>query len=205
MDNYPSIYISDCSTSSIDFDPIFPIGCIEITMGIDPGLLYFDTVWEQISQGRMIMGEDGSTYNNGDEGGSEEHTFTEAQLPSHDHTFPTGVDYTYDYVQLPAHSHSCQSGNDSGGHTHGDFAEKILRDVASGYLERGGAQKNIYRCDRVGSSSSGHSHTNGSSGYVGDSAHVHSISGDFTTPSGAAVPHKRMPPYFVVTIWKRIS
>lgn len=96
--------VTTVSGSLINFDSIYPIGSIYLTVSdVNPETL-FGGSWEQIKD-RFLLGA-GEKYFNGSIGGEEKHTLTVEEIPSHSHNW---------------NQTSCSS---SGGHTHVVGADK---------------------------------------------------------------------------------
>ena len=91
-------------------DVIYPIGSIYMSMSAtNPADLFGVGTWKRISQGRMLLGADDSTYKAGATGGEATHTLTAAEMPAHSHTGTTSTN--------GAHSHTTKmnSGKYGGG------------------------------------------------------------------------------------------
>lgn len=91
-------------------DVIYPIGSIYMSMSAtNPADLFGVGTWKRISQGRMLLGADDSTYKAGATGGEATHTLTAAEMPAHKHTGTTSTN--------GAHSHTTKmnSGKYGGG------------------------------------------------------------------------------------------
>lgn len=70
-------------------DKVYPVGAIYLSMvSTDPGTLFGGT-WKRISQGRMLLGADDSTYKAGATGGSATETLNINQIPGHTHSGST--------------------------------------------------------------------------------------------------------------------
>ena len=71
-------------------DLLFPVGHVIVnTSGTNPGTYLTGTTWVAAAQGRAIVGVGSngeSTWTVGETQGSETHTLTESQIPSHDHS-----------------------------------------------------------------------------------------------------------------------
>lgn len=71
-------------------DVIYPVGSIYMSMvDTDPATLFGVGTWARISQGRMLLGADDSTYKAGATGGEATHTLTAAEMPAHSHSGTT--------------------------------------------------------------------------------------------------------------------
>ena len=57
----------------------------------NPATLFGVGTWTRISQGRMLLGADDSTYKAGATGGEAIHTLTAAEMPAHSHTGTTST------------------------------------------------------------------------------------------------------------------
>ena len=128
---------------------IYPVGSIYMSMSAtNPATLFGVGTWKRISQGRMLLGADDSTYKAGATGGEATHTLTAAEMPAHSHGISTSGD----------HSHYFYGSNDNNGPlTEGD-----------GLDTDGGSH--FTRNDRFTTSSAGaHTHTISNSG--GGAAH----------------------------------
>ena len=68
----------------VNFDRVYPVGSLYLTVAdVDPAAL-FGGVWQRIEDVFLLAA--GSTYAPGSTGGAAEHTLTVEELPSHSHT-----------------------------------------------------------------------------------------------------------------------
>lgn len=75
-------------------DTIYPVGSIYMSVSNTSPSILFGGTWEQIAQGRTIIGQgtgtdtnsESKTFNNGATGGEYNHTLTIAEMPKHTHT-----------------------------------------------------------------------------------------------------------------------
>jgi hypothetical protein len=106
---------------------IFPVGSIYTSYSVstNPATLLGFGTWVAIT-GRLLIGQDGSTYLAGANGGAETHTISSTNLPPHTHTF------------------SATTGNQSANHTH-----NVGRDFD------GGSGSSRYSVHDTGSSGAG--------------------------------------------------
>lgn len=73
-------------------DVIYPVGSIYMSMvDTDPATLFGVGTWERISQGRMLLGADDSTYKAGATGGEATHTLSVNEMPVHSHSGTTST------------------------------------------------------------------------------------------------------------------
>lgn len=162
-------------------DLIYPVGTIYLTMSDDSPATLFGGTWQQISQGRMLMGsaQQGSIEQNtgntglfgtldsnelnykfeaGQLGGKFRHTLTAAESGVPAHTHPAGTDRAY--ATAPSGSTIGERGATSGSNF---YAPSIPSDA------------NWYVQANTGSN----------------------------TAAAAQNPHNNMPPYLTVNIWQR--
>lgn len=91
---------------------IYPVGSIYMSMSAtNPHDLFGVGTWKRISQGRMLLGADDSTYKAGATGGEATHTLTAAEMPAHSHGISTSGDHSHYFYG---------SNNDNGPLTEGD-------------------------------------------------------------------------------------
>ena len=68
----------------VDFDQIYPVGSIYMSVNsTNPGTLFGGT-WQQIQDTFLLAA--GTTYTAGDTGGEATHTLTVNEIPSHNHS-----------------------------------------------------------------------------------------------------------------------
>lgn len=84
----------NCSLTTI-VDIIYPIGSIYLSINPTPPQQLFGGEWEQIKD-RFLLSA-GDTYAAGNAGGEAAHTLTVAEIPPHQHLFPS---YAEDDVDL---------------------------------------------------------------------------------------------------------
>lgn len=91
---------------------IYPVGSIYMSMSAtNPATLFGVGTWKRISQGRMLLGADDSTYKAGATGGEATHTLTAAEMPAHSHGISTSGDHSHYFYG---------SNNNNGKFTEGD-------------------------------------------------------------------------------------
>ena len=81
------------SGMGIDFDKIYPVGTIYMSVAATNPSTYFGGTWEQI-QDRFLLGCS-STHANGTTGGEEMHALTINEMPSHTHTVSWGGGHSH--------------------------------------------------------------------------------------------------------------
>lgn len=75
---------------------IYPVGSIYMSMSAtNPHDLFGVGTWERISQGRMLLGADDSTYKAGATGGEATHTLSVNEMPAHSHGISNSGDHTH--------------------------------------------------------------------------------------------------------------
>lgn len=157
-------------------DVIYPVGSIYMSMSAtNPHDLFGVGTWERISQGRMLLGADDSTYKAGATGGEATHTLTAKEMPRHNHYSTTS------WANLQGHFGS------------GDNTAYFFRSDTDGIcsnsdgsarngLGRGGNLDDRYSRIKINAS------------------HNHTIQND-----GDSQPHNNMSPYLVCYIWQRTA
>lgn len=122
-------------------DKVYPVGSIYLSMvNTDPKNLFGGT-WQRISQGRMLLGADDSTYKVGATGGTATETLTVNQIPGHTHTGITGWadlqgtiggwDVQGNKVVAGAFTiESYGNYNNTGGSLHSDYPQKFHMNVS---------------------------------------------------------------------------
>lgn len=132
-------------------DVIYPVGSIYMSMSAtNPATLFGVGTWARISQGRMLLGADDSTYKAGATGGEATHTLTANEMPAHSHGISTSGD----------HSHKFYGADDNNGNT-SEGAGMGMDTGGNGYMSR----NMIYYTANAGA----HTHTISNSG--GGAAH----------------------------------
>ena len=190
--------------NTIDFDTIFPVGTIYLTVGnIDPATMFGGT-WSQIQDKFLLCA--GSTYAAGSTGGSTTMDHTHSQvaqtsggpsnntsgstalsvghLPSHNHgsVSLTGVmsSFLFSSTTVSGFLTSTKIHKDSYSNTDGDACRKVVINATHTHDSQG--------------SGSGHTHSLNS--------HTHSTS---ATNTGGASNTNNLPPYLAVYMWQRTA
>ena len=155
----------------------YPVGSIYMSMNATNPTELFGGTWEQIAQGRCLIGA-----GTGTDSRSESKTFTAGA---------TGGEYNHVLTvgELPSHSHSASS-NSTGAHTHTQSTNGSDSDVhPNGGKYSSGSQFSV--------TSQTNGATTGSSG-----GHSHTITIGNT---GSNTAHNNLPPYMALYVWKRTA
>ena len=180
------------SSSTTNFDEIYPVGSIYLSVNATNPSNLFGGTWEQIKDKFLLAC--GDTYVNGTTGGEETHTLTTNEMPSHNHTASSS--------NSGSHSHSASTSN-SGAHTHTIRYHNFNGlAVGQGYLllRRNDPSDGYLGTDNDAAMSSGaHTHT---VSVTNNGAHTHNVTVNNT---GASQAHNNMPPYLSIYIWKRTA
>lgn len=195
--------------SAIDFDSIYPVGSIYLSVAsTNPGTLFGGT-WERI-QDKFLLAS-GSTYSAGTQGGAASHTHTG---PSHCHTGPShthsGPSHTH---SVSAHTHSLSdNGRACIHHNNGYFWFRELANInGTKWVDTSKAEivgassstNNSYSVALTGATDSAGSGNTGASGTgtTGASGTGNtSYSGTGSTGSASTLP-----PYLAIYVWKRTA
>lgn len=116
-DNIASTYLKKATV----IDVIYPVGSIYMSMSAtNPHDLFGVGTWERISQGRMLLGADDSTYEAGATGGEATHTLTAAEMPAHSHGISNSGDHTHFVYGSDDRNGAGYAGDgiDTGGNSH---------------------------------------------------------------------------------------
>ena len=162
-------------------DLIYPVGSIYLsTTAVNPATLFGGT-WAQIKDTFLLSA--GSKYSLGNTGGAAEVTLTANQMPKHTHRVTGDTDTT------PLQ------------HTHNlDTASKVDSSFGNGpVIEDWGGYNTSYGSRNVTTGI-----VAGSTSFYDALNHSHEF--DVTSNSaGGGAAHNNMPPYLVVSVWKRTA
>jgi len=176
--NNNSLDVDKINGKSI-IDLIYPVGSIYMSINSTNPTTIFGGTWVAWGQGRVPVGVNSSgTFNSVEKtGGSETHTLSTSELPSHDHS-------------LNGHTHSWSTTN-TGDHTHAKY----------GWRYAGSGSYKAYSWERISADgnagsidSSTHSHSGTTSGASGN-----------TGSSGSGSAHNNLQPYITCYMWKRTA
>lgn len=157
-------------------DVIYPVGSIYMSMvDTDPATLFGVGTWARISQGRMLLGADDSTYKAGATGGEATHTLTAAEMPVHSH----GMDGNGN------HRHYIANTDENSGGWLG----------SNGYMEHKETRNSYENFELYGTGRDASVGLTSNNGW-----HTHNIQN-----SGGGQAHNNMPPYLVCYIWQRTA
>ena len=173
-DNIVNTYLKKATV----IDVIYPVGSIYMSMSAtNPHDLFGVGTWERISQGRMLLGADDSTYEAGATGGEATHTLTANEMPAHSHDGNTSwADLQGNLSNSNSDSITCSS---SVG-TRGIFSR------GNGWGHFGGQA----------------SGDNATTSLKVNASHNHSLSINST---GGGQAHNNMSPYLACYMWQRTA
>ena len=173
-DNIANTYLKKATV----IDVIYPVGSIYMSMSAtNPHDLFGVGTWERISQGRMLLGADDSTYEAGATGGEATHTLTANEMPAHSHDGKTS------WADLKGNLSNSDNDSITCSHSVG----------TSGIFSRGNGWGHF------GGQASG---DNVTTSLKVNASHDHSLSINST---GGGQAHNNMSPYLAVYIWQRTA
>lgn len=112
---------------------IYPVGSIYMSMSAtDPATLFGVGTWERISQGRMLLGADDSTYEAGATGGEAAHTLSMNEMPAHSHNISNSGNHTHYFYGSNSNNGQFTEGDgiDTEGNSHSTNNERFLTSSA---------------------------------------------------------------------------
>lgn len=103
LDSSGNLIVNSITTntgSNIDFDLIYPVGSIYMSVASTSPSTLFGGTWVQIKD-RFLLAC-GNTYNNGATGGEAQHTLLASEMPSHTHTISSsgGHSHTANFLEV---------------------------------------------------------------------------------------------------------
>ncbi|MEY0287955.1 phage tail protein [Providencia rettgeri] len=193
--------VTDALQNAVNLNTIYPIGIVVwFAQNKNPNTLFPGTKWQYIGENKTIRLASSSGNNVLTTGGSDSVTLTEAQLPSHNHSF-SATTSSFDY--------GTKTTNSGGAHTHGQgiryqdtsrvaaITSRTGSVIASGPAA-GVTANNYSGYDYLTTSSGAHTHT------VSIGAHSHTISGT-TGNKGNGSSITVTNAYVMLMGWYRVS
>ena len=180
----------------------------------------FGGTWVALDQGRVLIGA-GTSHPAGEEGGSENHALTTAEMPSHNHSGNASL--SGNTGSAGGHSHG-GSTSDAGSHRHTltirtikttssasttvpyDYNDDVLMQL--NYSSSGTNLKTFSNPDLIISEGNSglHGHTISTSTVSNHSHSLSGVSASITTDNtGSGQAHSIMQPYLSVYMWKRTA
>lgn len=151
LDSEGNLIVKSITTESgagLDFNAIYPVGSIYMSVAATSPSVLFGGTWEQIKDCFLLAC--GDTYQNGNQGGEATHTLTEEEMPTHTHVIGS-----------------------SGGHNHNQYFFEFRWPTSNYYGTKlvgrpvsTGAQNTN---EKMNTTNGAHTHTPGNAG--GDGAH----------------------------------
>lgn len=112
---------------------IYPVGSIYMSMNAtNPATLFGVGTWARISQGRMLLGADDSTYEAGATGGEADHTLSVDEMPVHSHGISNSGKHTHYFYGSNSNNGQFTEGDgiDTEGNSHFTHNERFLTSSA---------------------------------------------------------------------------
>lgn len=204
-------------------DLVYPIGSIYMSINTTDPTTLFGGQWERLKD-KFLLGS-GDTYTNGASGGAATVALGVNHMPSHTHSFTgsssttasqststtstTSISHSHSIPALSgtaassgAHTHSIPNGSSpqsSGSPPKFESWPTCAGSVRSHNTASAGAHTHSVstNASTTGSNNPSHSHTFG---------HTHTVTAaGSNSNTGGGAAHDNMPPYLVVTMWKRIG
>lgn len=179
--------VTEALQNAVNLDTIYPVGIVTwFAQHKDPNTLFPGTKWQYIGENKTIRLANADGANVLTTGGSDTVTLTEAQLPSHNHTFSASTS---------SFDHGTKSTNTTGSHNHSVTADDA--GSGSGNFGRGNNNRRAINQSAMGLSGD-HAHT------VSIGTHSHTVSGTTGNKgNGSAITITNA--YVMLMAWYRIS
>lgn len=179
------INIKNAVQGAMSINAIYPIGIVTwFAQNKNPNTLFPNTKWQYIGENKTIRLAAASGANVLTTGGSDSVTLSEAQMPSHNHSF-SATTSSFDY--------GTKTTNTTGSHVHGINGE----DSGSGGSNFGRGNGNARTITGI-KAAGDHAHT------VAIGAHTHTVSGT-TGNKGGNTAINITNAYIMLMAWYRIS
>ncbi|ENN8377940.1 phage tail protein [Providencia rettgeri] len=176
--------VTQALLNAVNLDTIYPIGIVVwFAQNKNPNTLFPGTKWQYIGENKTIRLANSSGNNVLTTGGDDSVTLSEAQLPSHNHSF-SATTSSFDY--------GTKTTNTAGAHTHG------YQHWNSGSSSGPYVSANNKAGQATTTSAGDHSHT------VTIGAHTHTISGA-TGSKGSGSAITVINSYVMLMGWYRVS
>lgn len=192
-------------------DLIYPVGSIYMSVNSTNPQTLFGGTWVALED-RFLIGAS-STYAGGSKDGDATVTLTEANLPSHHHSYtkpPTATgSHTLTTTEIPAHTHGSKTLTGDA-QTYSDMGMLGAKGSATGIFSKGTLVKNNvgaqWRTDYASYKLHVNAtHTHDSVGGSGGHTHTITNTSDSTGNTGSGTAVNNMPPYLAVYMWKRTA
>lgn len=170
-------------TSSTIVDLIYPVGSVYLSVNSTNPAQLFGGTWEQISQGRMLMGA-------ATQGSIQQNTANTGLFGTLD---STELNYKFEAGQLGGKYRHTLTAAESGlpAHAHAAGTDRAYASAPAGSTigEKGAASGTAFYAPSIASDSNWYTQQNTAS----------------NTAANAQNPHNNMPPYMTVNIWERTA
>ena len=190
MQDWVRNYIDSVKGDLMNFDKIFPVGYIYMSVNSTNPSTLFGGTWEQL-QNRFLLAA-GSSYSAGSTGGEATVALQGGHMPTHSH----GLHLT---GTVGSHAHSVHAKGVSVDQVQGGAPYDANPSVTANTSE---VSYGIYTLGKGGEYAG---LTGNLDGYVATTTAAPGIdfSGSYLDNAGSGAAHNNMPPYLVVYMWKK--